>query len=159
MFQLKNKLLPLAAVDCCLKKWKKMVSTNQKISYISLNMVFLWKLASTSFSYGFHREEKHLKKRKRFPLARKSVSTSRNKRFHWKIRFCKTEKKLAKLSEKWREKIVSTSQKIICPIERMRSFYENCFLVIPILVSTSCKIALTKKMQFPLARKTRSQQT
>ena len=35
MFQLKNELFPLAAVDCCLRKWKKMGSTSQKISYIS----------------------------------------------------------------------------------------------------------------------------
>ena len=33
MFQLKEKLLPLAAVDCCLRKWKEMVSTSQKISF------------------------------------------------------------------------------------------------------------------------------
>ena len=32
MFQLKKKLLSLAPVDWCLKKWKKMVSTSQKFS-------------------------------------------------------------------------------------------------------------------------------
>ena len=39
------------------------------------------KLGSTSFSDGFHLEEKPLSKRKWFPLARKFVSTSRNKGF------------------------------------------------------------------------------
>ena len=33
MFQLKKKLLPLAAVDCCLRKWKKIVFTNHKVSF------------------------------------------------------------------------------------------------------------------------------
>ena len=33
--QLKEKLLPLGAVNCFLKKWKKLVPTSQKISYIS----------------------------------------------------------------------------------------------------------------------------
>ena len=33
MCQLKKELLPLATVDCCLRKWKKMVLTGQKISF------------------------------------------------------------------------------------------------------------------------------
>ena len=92
MFQLKNKLLLLVAVDCSLKKWKKMVSVNQKISYIRLNMVILQKLDSTSFSDGVHREEKHLNKGKRFPLASESVSIIQNEIFHCDRRFCITEK-------------------------------------------------------------------
>ena len=32
-FLLKEKLLPLVAVDCCLRKWNKIVSTSQKISF------------------------------------------------------------------------------------------------------------------------------
>ena len=30
MLHIKNKLLPLVAVDCCLRKWKKMAFTNPK---------------------------------------------------------------------------------------------------------------------------------
>ena len=33
MFQLRKNCLPLAAVDCCLKKWKKMVSNCQKTRF------------------------------------------------------------------------------------------------------------------------------
>ena len=40
MFQLKKKLLPLATVDCYLRKWNKMVSTSQRISFHQLNMFF-----------------------------------------------------------------------------------------------------------------------
>ena len=75
MFQLKNELFPEAVVDCCLSKWKTMGSTSQKISYISWNMLFLLQLASTSFSDGFHLEEK--------PLSKKTtVSTGQKIRFH-----------------------------------------------------------------------------
>ena len=82
MFQLKKKLLPVVAVDCCLEKWKKMwFPLARKSIFISLKMLFLLKLASTSFGDGFHQGEKPLKKRKRFPLAKKSVSTNRNKGF------------------------------------------------------------------------------
>ena len=35
LFLLKNKLLPLVPVACCLRKWKKMVSTCQKTVLIS----------------------------------------------------------------------------------------------------------------------------
>ena len=46
------------------------------------------------------------------------------------------------------------SQKINCPLARMKSFSQNRFLLIPITVSTSSKIALTKKKTlFPLDRK------
>ena len=47
MFQLKEKLLPLEAVDCCLRKWKKMVSTSQKISFHQLKYALPFKI-------GFH---------------------------------------------------------------------------------------------------------
>ena len=33
MFQLKKKLVPLGADDCCLRKWKKMFSMRHKISF------------------------------------------------------------------------------------------------------------------------------
>ena len=66
IFQLKNELFPLAAVDCCLQKWKKMGCTSQKIIYISFNMLFLLQLAFTSFSYGFHSQEKTLNKKYNF---------------------------------------------------------------------------------------------
>ena len=41
------------------------------------------------------------------------------------------------------------SQKISCPLAIMSSFSQNCFLLIPIMVSTSSEIALAKKIQFP----------
>ena len=49
--------------------------------------------------------------------------------------------------------MVSTSQKIICPLARISSSLENYLLLIPITVSTSSKIALTKKILFSLSRK------
>ena len=36
MLQLKEKLLPLAAANCCLRKWKKLVSASQKTSFHQL---------------------------------------------------------------------------------------------------------------------------
>ena len=41
------------------------------------------------------------------------------------------------------KKLVSTSQKISCPLARINSFFENCLFLI--MFSTSSKIALTKK--------------
>ena len=51
------------------------------------------------------------------------------------------------------KKMVSTSQKISCPLARISSFFENYFLVITIIVSNSNKIILTKKILFPPGRK------
>ena len=39
MFQSNEKLLPLVAVDCCLRKWKKMVSSSAKISFYQLKKI------------------------------------------------------------------------------------------------------------------------
>ena len=52
-----------------------------------------------------------------------------------------------------KKKIVPTSQKISCLLARISSFFENCLFLIPITFSTSSKIALTKKILFPLGRK------
>ena len=83
----------------------------------------------------------------------KSVSTSQNEQFSWKARSTRRKKLLlAGASKKWKEKMVSTSQKISCPVARISSFLD-CLLLIPIMVSTSSKIALTKKILFPLSRK------
>ena len=60
MIQLKEKLLPLATVDCYMRKWKKIVSTSQRIS---LNMLFLYKLASTYISDGSITREKFQQKK------------------------------------------------------------------------------------------------
>ena len=49
--------------------------------------------------------------------------------------------------------MVSTSQKTSCPLARISSFFENCFPLIPIMASTSRKIALIKKTPFPLGIK------
>ena len=54
---------------------------------------------------------------------------------------------------KMKKKIVPTSQKISCLLARISSFFENCLFLIPITFSTSSKIALTKKILFPLGRK------
>ena len=65
-------------------------------------------------------------------------------------------KKLAIVSKKWRKKMFFNSQKINCPLARMKSFSQNRFLLIPITVSTSSKIALTKKNTFSTRQKTSS---
>ena len=52
-----------------------------------------------------------------------------------------------------KKKIVPASQKISCLLARISSFFENCLFLIPITFSTSSKIALTKKILFPLGRK------
>ena len=114
-------------------------------------MPFLLKLASTSFSDGFHYEEKPLNKRKRFPIARKSISTRWNEGFSWKLLFRYKKKLIKKISGRKslnnRERTVSTSQKISCPLEGIISpqqeFFKNItFLLISIILSTSRKKAL-----------------
>ena len=51
------------------------------------------------------------------------------------------------------KKMACPSRKTSCPLARMSSFFENCFLVILIMVSTSSKMALTKEILFPQGRK------
>ena len=67
----------------CFQLTKNFFPLARKSVFISSNMPFLLKLASTSFSDSFHLEEKRLNKRKQFLLARKSISTSRNEGFCW----------------------------------------------------------------------------
>ena len=50
------------------------------------------------------------------------------------------------------KKMVSNRRKISYPLARIRFFLENCFSLIPIMVSTSRKIALIKKL-FSLHKK------
>ena len=83
-------------------------------------------------------------------LALISVST-RKLRISLKITFPIDAKKLSGVSGKWRKKMVSNSREISCPIARISFFFENCFLLISIMVSTSRKIVLIKK-QFSLDR-------
>ena len=62
------------------------------------------KLASTSFSDGFHQEIKPLNKRKQFPLDRESVSTSLSEGFCSKILFHQTKitgRGLWKMEKEW----------------------------------------------------------
>ena len=54
--------------------------------------------------------------------------------------------------------MVSTSQKISCSVARISSSFENCFLQISIMVSTSSKIALTKKNTVSTRQKIRLHQ-
>ena len=87
-------------------------------------------------------------------LALKSVSTSRNKGFSWNIVSTWRKKNYHwQESLNSREKMVSATQKISCPLAIISCFFENCFLPIPIMASTSRKIALIKKALFPLDRK------
>ena len=44
--------------------------------------------------------------------------------------------------------MVFTSWRISCPLARMSCYSQNCFLIIPIMASTSSEIALTKKYCF-----------
>ena len=80
-------------------------------------------MASNNLSENFHLEQK--------------LWTKENG-FHWqKIRFH-----------------FSTSRKISCALAIMRSFSQNCFLFFfLIMVSASSEIALTKKILFPIGRK------
>ena len=50
MFQLKKKLLLLVAVDLCLRKWKKMISTSQKISFHQFKYALSFKTDFPQFS-------------------------------------------------------------------------------------------------------------
>ena len=106
-------------------------------------MIFLLKLASTSFSEGFHWEEKPLNKKKWFLLARKSVSTSRNEKFCWEILFRRRKKKLllVKISEKWRKNSfhLLENQLFTCGIifPQQEVFAENfCGKTLLILIET-----------------------
>ena len=88
-----------------MKDWeKKMVSASQKINFYQLKYAVFLKLACSSFSDGFHQEEKPMNKRKRFPLARKSISTNWMKDYVEKY-FTLDEIKLllVGISEKWRK--------------------------------------------------------
>ena len=66
----------------------------------------------------------------------KDASTTRKRNYHWH-EFLKNE-----------EKMISTSQHIRFPLARMSSFFQNRFLLIPMMVSTSSEIALIKKYCF-----------
>ena len=52
-----------------------------------------------------------------------------------------TGKSLSKMEKK----VMPDSQKLSCPLGRMSLFSQNCFLLIPIMVSASSEIGLTKK--------------
>ena len=84
MIQLKKKLLSLATVVCYLRKWKKMVVTNQGVSFNYLKYGPSLKFCFHLYQWRFPLWGKPLNKRKRFLLARKYVSTSQNERFRLK---------------------------------------------------------------------------
>ena len=69
-------------------------------------MLFLLKLACSNLSDGFYYEEKPMNKRKRFPLARKSVSTNQNEGLCWKLLYTRRKKAMTgrnlwKMEKKW----------------------------------------------------------
>ena len=75
--------------------------------------------------------------------------TVRKKGFSCKVVFHYTEKELAGTFKRCRKKkMIYTSRKISCQLARISSFYQNCFLLIAIMFSTSIKIPLTKKYCF-----------
>ena len=86
MLKLKKKLLPLTAVDCYLRKWKKMVSTNRWVSFYYLKYGLSLKISFHLYQWRGKTPKvplrgKTLNKKKLFLLANKSVSTSRNEGF------------------------------------------------------------------------------
>ena len=116
MFQLKKKLVPLATGDCYLRTWKKMVSSSQKISFNYLKYGPSLKI-SDLYQWRLHLQGKTLNKRKRFLLARKSVSISRNEGLCLKNYFSTRLEKnsLPRVSEKWRKKRLPLARKLVSP--------------------------------------------
>ena len=76
---------------------------------------------------------------------RKKPWTKENGLLGWMKGFVEKEFITGKSLWKIEKKMISTSQKI--------SFFQNCFLLIPIMISTSSEIELTKKVLFQLGRK------
>ena len=126
MFQLNKKLLPLATVDCYFRKWKKIVSTSQRISFYQLKN----SLASTYIGDGVHYEEKLRTKENGFfwlenpfPIAGKKDFVKKN--FH------QTGKKifLPRASERSRKKRLLLARKLISPSRNKLSvagiFFKN----------------------------------
>ena len=72
MFQLKEKMLPLATVDCCLRKWKKIVPTSQIISCPLAKLSSFFEKLFVPNSYN----KNNSAQKTPFPIDRKSVSTS-----------------------------------------------------------------------------------
>ena len=81
---------------------------------------------------SFHQPEWRISLKKTFPLDGKITGRSL-----WKVE-----------GEKWFP-LVRKSQ---LSLARLSSFFENCLLLIPIMLSTSSNKALTKKILFPLSR-------
>ena len=84
---------------------------------------------------------------------KKAVSTSQENHLHKPELIILLKKKflldgkelsLAGVCEKCKT-VFFTTQKISCPLTRITSFFQNYFLLISIMVSTSSKIVLTKK--------------
>ena len=77
MFQLKEKMLSLAAVDCCLRKWKNIVPTSQIISCpLAKLSSFFEKLFVPNSYNGFQKQKNNSAQKTPFPIDRKSVYTS-----------------------------------------------------------------------------------
>ena len=89
-------------------------------------------------------------KRKQFLLAENSVSTKPTKDFVEK-NFSTRSEKTINSRRLW--KMVCTSHKISYLLEKMSSFFKNYFLLIPLMVFASRKIALTKKNTVSVRKK------
>ena len=103
MFQLNKKLLPLAVVFCCLRKWKKIVSTEKQFSIVKIHSFFQNWLPIFSVTVstcrknlwtkenGFHQPENL------FPLDEMKVFLEK----YFSAR--RKKKSLLGISEKWRK--------------------------------------------------------
>ena len=79
MLQLKEKMPPLATVDCCLRKWKKIVSISQIISCPLAKLSSFFENCFPRIPIIVSQVENNSDQKALFPLERKSVSTSRRK--------------------------------------------------------------------------------
>ena len=133
MFQLKKNLLPLVTVDCYLRKQKKVVSSSQRLSFHQLKYGISLKISFHLYQGPFPLRGKTLNKRKRFLLARKSVSTSRNEGFRQKNpNFSTRQKKNChwqRVSKKCRKKWLLLARKLVSPSKNKLSpagiFFKN----------------------------------
>ena len=108
---------------------------------ISLTNPLFWIMGSDFLSIG----NNNLLFTNFFLLVETIISSKIRFEKYFSSRRKKTGRCLRKMEKKT---MVFTSRKINCPLARISSFSQNCFLFIQIMVSTSSEIALTKKYCF-----------